>query len=462
MYPSRNGDHLHHHHHHSVSSSPSSSYSSMARLHDHTHASSSSHNFIAAFDNLSLSNNSNHNPPEENGVSNESRTAAMYLPQTLDDSPVIPPRNGLGQQIGSNRGMAYYSSMSPSPYNNGQQSFAGMPPELYPPNMFTSQFNPFACNIHSPPIGYQFPDSVTFPGLTSLYPRIPIAPVPAPDDMPMPEELQDDVLRNPYSYITNPSFNRPITKLLHRCRDPGIIDSFVLAVTQCKYSLVDAACTYCGTCILQMLIKVAKKRSIVGRLPEKLAHDTVRLMTNQSGMNVVKQCFIELDDSKYEPLFDKMMENNNWVSIAKDKHGCRALNECLDNMVDRFKSLLHTGIALFSGHLALDIYGTYIVQHVIDLRTIHTEQIVESVIPFVDVLVTIKNGSHLFEKCLDTPFSSLVVEAIIKTQKVVKYAIHEFGNYVVQKAIKCTRVNTNIIISITTASFNTVVDDAYC
>ncbi|XP_074270287.1 uncharacterized protein LOC141593966 isoform X2 [Silene latifolia] len=420
--------------------------------HQHYQPQTSQYDPISAFRNLTLS----HHSPPENGMSNNVNglvDAAAYLPQTLEDYWPIPrARNGATTQpIGNNNMMTYYPpppnmSPPPSPYNIGGQQVLGMADQYPLPHLYNAHA---AANLASFPCNMQYPAPFS-PALPNrLYPNTSVVPpqggLPAlyPDAADerrlITVDMLANILRYPFEYMTNSSLNRSLNMFLCKFSSTKFIDEFVMAITSSKNGLVDAACNYYGSNLIQTLIKVAKKRAVIAHVPRILADATVLLMTNQSGMHVVKQCFIELEEDKYKPLYDNMMENYNWFKIATDKHGCRGLNECLDYMVHDFKAGLLARIAANAQTLALDVYGTYIVQHVLDLRTEHTDQIVDTLLPFLEVLCTTKNGSHLVEKCLDTYHSSLVIRELVEKHKLVRLALHECANYVIQKAIKRSR-----------------------
>ncbi|XP_074298111.1 pumilio homolog 12-like [Silene latifolia] len=273
-------------------------------------------------------------------------------------------------------------------------------------------------------------------GMDQLFPQPGLFTAPSTSNVDFqPQAVLVDIFKNPYKYMTSPTASRCVSALLDNAPSLTFIDNFVRATLQCKESLVSAACTYQGTLVIQKLICEAKNRPIIARLPLLLSEHTVLLMTNKNGMHVVKQCFVQLDYTKHRPLHEKLMEDDNWMIVARDMTGCRGLNSCIDYMEHSNKYNLVSRIAYYAAPLAMDVYANYVVQHVIDMQTLYTGYIVKILLPLLDTLCTVKNGSHLLEKCLSTPYFPEIVQKLLQSSKIIRHATHEYANYVIQKAL---------------------------
>lgn len=62
-----------------------------------------------------------------------------------------------------------------------------------------------------------------------------------------------------------------------------------------------------------------------------------------------------------------------------------------------------------------------------------------------------KGGSHVVEKCLNSGGLFYAVDELLSTRRFRKIAQNQFGNYVIQTALKVTRVN--IFLPLLKASF---------
>lgn len=87
------------------------------------------------------------------------------------------------------------------------------------------------------------------------------------------------------------------------------------------------------------------------------------------------------------------------------------------------------------------MHRNFILQRVIRMNIpVYNIVIAEGIKHLYETLCTNKSGSYLVEQFLNTPFRSYVAEELLSSSKLIPIAQHEFGNYVIQKLIKRTKV----------------------
>ncbi|XP_010686702.2 pumilio homolog 12 [Beta vulgaris subsp. vulgaris] len=221
--------------------------------------------------------------------------------------------------------------------------------------------------------------------------------------------------------------------------------------------LIMASCDVHASKVIKKLISLGKKSPYISMIPKIFASRVVTLMNNQHGRHVVQQCFTFLDKLSNMPLSEEVVKR--WLDIANDKYGCIALQNCIDYIDDtpQLYYAYHSGsgsynaslqehllvnISEHAAMLALDTYGNFILQRVIRMNIpVYNIVIAEGIKHLYETLCTNKSGSYLVEQFLNTPFRSYVAEELLSSSKLIPIAQHEFGNYVIQKLIKRTKVH---------------------
>ncbi|KAK2967517.1 hypothetical protein RJ640_010158 [Escallonia rubra] len=198
-----------------------------------------------------------------------------------------------------------------------------------------------------------------------------------------------------------------------------------------------------GSNSFQRLIRHLKKSPRVASvLTSSLSAKFFELVIHRTGRHVIKQCFNLLGDEPNKVLYDQAIRR--CCEIATDKVGCLSLNDCIDCISTSQRKDLLNKIVEKADFLSEDPSGNYVVQHVLKLQNQElTDKICRKLRGQYTDLSSKKGGSHVVEKC------------ITSSRKGMKYAVEEFlengrtpsqlardqyGNYVIQRALKSTKV----------------------
>ena len=147
--------------------------------------------------------------------------------------------------------------------------------------------------------------------------------------------------------------------------------------------------------------------------------------------------------------------------IGSDKHGCCVMQRCLEKGLQSQKLALADVIISRIHVLIEDAYGNYLVQNVLKLKSdLRNDQILNFIAGDFVRLSQLKFSSNVIEKCLETNQAGVQIDQIFKgthfwdDQVIVRelgyqsrarpirvnfivqrLVTHQFGNYVLQKAI---------------------------
>ncbi|XP_021766655.1 pumilio homolog 11-like [Chenopodium quinoa] len=264
--------------------------------------------------------------------------------------------------------------------------------------------------------------------------------------------LLKDFLTDPYVVMMDKGRSSEFLHFLEGCPTgviAGILDKIAKYPEEC---LVCASCHPVASSVIKKLIHVARKLPCVSLFPKTIAPSVVSLLSDQFGRHVVEECFILLDKFKNEILYEQVVEH--WLDIATTKYGCISLQVCINHMdpspsphirqgvyVPSLKECLLKLISYNAAFLALDEHGNYVLQHVIMMNhPLCNEIIATELRPIYEILSNSKSGSHLVEKCCGSPFRSYVAEELLKSKNLLSIVQNKFGNYVIQRLLKETKV----------------------
>lgn len=85
-------------------------------------------------------------------------------------------------------------------------------------------------------------------------------------------------------------------------------------------------------------------------------------------------------------------------------------------------------------------FRNFVVQHVLGLHNpVFSAKICFELRDLYIKLSSQRGGSHVVEKCLNSSETDYVVNAFLKYEKLSQIARDQFGNYVIQTALKATK-----------------------
>lgn len=205
---------------------------------------------------------------------------------------------------------------------------------------------------------------------------------------------------------------------------------------------VDIALNSHGTRALQKLIECVDTPDETQIIVDALRNDVVALSKDLNGNHVIQKCLQKLKPSEFQFIFDAAYDHS--LEIATHRHGCCVLQRCLDfGAKEQFQELCKRLLSNID-KLALDPFGNYVVQYIINKETErhnydYTYKIVHLLKPKITELSLHKFGSNVIEKILRTSIVSetMIVELLNNGgEKDIQTLLNDsYGNYVLQTAL---------------------------
>ncbi|KAJ7531800.1 hypothetical protein O6H91_14G059000 [Diphasiastrum complanatum] len=232
--------------------------------------------------------------------------------------------------------------------------------------------------------------------------------------------------------------NYLIQKLLEVCNEEDR-KAILHAVTQSS-DIIPIALNLHGTRSVQKLIQTLDHTSSqqVSMLTKALKQGVVDLIKDTNGNHVIQRCLEHLSNVDNQFIYDAA--SVHCVEIATHSQGCCILQRCLDSASPSQQKDLVSRISLNALALSEDLYGNYVIQHVITKFDAASEITARLKGHFV-YLAKLKSGSNVVETCLK--FATINNRAAIVKEFLMKNVLkellrHQFGNYVVKCAYKET------------------------
>ncbi|XVF65235.1 hypothetical protein PTKIN_Ptkin09bG0231100 [Pterospermum kingtungense] len=193
-----------------------------------------------------------------------------------------------------------------------------------------------------------------------------------------------------------------------------------------------------GSCSIKRLIKVLEKSPLVTEVVKAVCNKFWELMTHPTGQFVIMECLDVVDSQKNELLYIEAISNS--LKLATHERGCISLNSLITRIKGPRRDQLLNLICDHAAYLAHDPSGNFVVQCVLGLQNpATTDKICSKLRGHYVKLSMQKGGSHVVERCLRSSGMGHVVGEFLRSNQLVQIAKDQYGNYVVQTALKETK-----------------------
>jgi hypothetical protein len=194
-----------------------------------------------------------------------------------------------------------------------------------------------------------------------------------------------------------------------------------------------------GSNSIRKVIRLLRRSPLVTLVMNNLRAAFFTIMTNRIGSYAVSECFNQLSAEDNRLLYEAAIEC--CLDLAIDHEGSLALIRVINTIQGLQRYRLLDILSTYVAFLSQDPKGNYVVQKVISLNNpLFTQKICYHLRGYYGTISLQKGGSHIAEKCLDTEWKSWVIEDFLSnTNTLLQVAKDEFGNYVIQKALKVTK-----------------------
>ncbi|GKV04031.1 hypothetical protein SLEP1_g16248 [Rubroshorea leprosula] len=193
-----------------------------------------------------------------------------------------------------------------------------------------------------------------------------------------------------------------------------------------------------GSPSVKRLIKLLQKSPLVTNLVNTLCTGFYELMIHRTGSHVILSCLDTLDVENNKLFYEAGMSNS--FKLATHQAGCLSLKSFISSVKGHYRNQFLEWVSKEAVCLSKDPFGNFVVQHVLDLHhPDFTRKICSSLQDHYAKISMLKGGSHVVEKCLTTSERDWAVIEFINSDHLVQLSKDQFGNYVIQAALKETK-----------------------
>lgn len=223
--------------------------------------------------------------------------------------------------------------------------------------------------------------------------------------------------------------------LIHRCSKDQLKKIAGTAIVQLLRSPTIRG--YCSKSV-GMLIKVLRDSELIEDIMDFFSSNFFKIMISLSGSILVLKFLDLLSPCKTELLYKAAIVNV--LELAMHDKGILNLKSFINfSKGPGRRQLLHV-IAQNTICLSQDPYGNFLLQHVLELHDPTFTAIICTHLKGNFVRFSIqKNGSRVVEKCLMSQEMESVVQEFIDSNYLQQVMRNQYGNYVIQTAIKVTK-----------------------
>ncbi|KAI5665043.1 hypothetical protein M9H77_24366 [Catharanthus roseus] len=255
------------------------------------------------------------------------------------------------------------------------------------------------------------------------------------------QEVLKGVLGSIFQLMIDDNGHHVFGMLIEKCQNDQLF-SIVNEVRNKADTFIHIAFTDKGSRSIQRLIKRLKRNPPMAKIITSiLSKESYHLLTHKTGSHVVRQCFIIFGEESNLVLYEAI--SSILLHLAVDPVGCISLNNILDTVTGKVRGEILYYLADHSLFLANDPSGNFVVQHMLNLNNDKlTEKILNHLKGNFGQLAQKKGGSHVVEKCMCSEYGlkQVVSEIIRDGKELFRVARDQFGNYVIQAALKQTKM----------------------
>ncbi|KAJ4723738.1 pumilio-like 12-like isoform X1 [Melia azedarach] len=249
------------------------------------------------------------------------------------------------------------------------------------------------------------------------------------------------VYRFPFQLMCHQYGRFVFGKLIESCSDHQLTQ-ITLKITSHDREFLDASIDRLGSASIKKMIRVLAKEPLISYVMSILNRLFKFIMVNKFGSSIIIQCLESRYSRENVLIYQAALEH--CLTLACHEQGCIYLNNFIDEMIGpRRRQILHL-ICMNSPNLSADIFGNYVLQHVLKLENLDLIKKIRYAMTghYIDLSMQ-KGGSFVVQQCLKyEEMVQYIVEEFLNSNRIFQVANDRYGNYVIQTALEETmRVN---------------------
>ena len=202
-----------------------------------------------------------------------------------------------------------------------------------------------------------------------------------------------------------------------------------------------------GTRVIQQLITCLSTTVLIEYFLRTILPYTIAFLKDLNGTHIVQK--FAKDYPAYSQYIDIVIIEN-CATLAMNRHGCCVVQNYFTlysgELLERFvKKLIENCLMLI-----IDQFGNYVIQSILLMKNVlYGNEITEKIIENVCYYAKHKYSSNVVEKCFeycDGLTRQKLICSLIKSEIIGELMFDEHGNYIIQKALACSDLETQKII----------------
>ncbi|XP_057489857.1 putative pumilio homolog 8, chloroplastic isoform X2 [Actinidia eriantha] len=215
----------------------------------------------------------------------------------------------------------------------------------------------------------------------------------------------------------------------------------ILAVTNSRLQFSGLCLNSYGYRAVKKLLNYITCQRQITLLVSAISSGTTALVTDPNGQYLIKHCVEHFSNEDNVYILNEIAQN--CYKIATCQSGYSVVQTCVKLSRGEYRDRLVAEIIAYALHLAEDLYGNFVVQHLLELKIPGvTENLLRQFEGRYFSLSCNKYASNVVEKCLveagEEQASWIIIE-LLKSPDVHKLLVDPFGNYVIKKALKVSK-----------------------
>ncbi|WVZ50930.1 hypothetical protein U9M48_002135 [Paspalum notatum var. saurae] len=251
------------------------------------------------------------------------------------------------------------------------------------------------------------------------------------------DKIFSETIDNISELMVDPAAHYLVQKIFEKCTNDQRTQ-IIREITKSPEKFLKVSCDMHGTHVVQRVIETVNTSDQISMVMSALSTVVMRLMTDVNGSHVL-YCYLQ----KFSPdhkAFLLETAASRCLQLARDRNGCFFLQKCIQDSNEEQRNIVLSKISSNALRLSEDQYGNYVVQFILSFEIEWvTTRIVDELSCHFGHLSMQKFGSHVVEQCLKLAPPLLcdrIINELMNDPKLVYIMLDQYGNYVIQTALK--------------------------
>ena len=242
-------------------------------------------------------------------------------------------------------------------------------------------------------------------------------------------------LKSDFIELTNDSFGNYLIQKLIEKLPSNLIDTII---DELSPNMLNIGINPHGTRVLQKLIEIVKVGDQLDKFIKSFKGCVISFCNDINGNHIIQKFITTIGSPKNQFIFELIQKNI--ILIGLNKHGCCALQKCIEFGTEKQRTDMINYSIKHSRMFLTDKYGNYVLQNIISYQNnIAIKVITDSFLKDIFKLSKEKFSSNVIEKCMDYCDEETKNKILLKLANkdyLPELLMNMYGNYVIQKALQ--------------------------